>query len=175
MNTPTLEEVIAGGIQPCRKLLDELEHSNEEAMTDDLKDLRHRIFFVHAFVESAMEYEIYSKISKAGKVESEARKSLVTLKVMPLMQRLRFREKTQVCLELKIIDEKLVKRLQKLNELRNKFAHAKEFGNPAKTKAYENPGTLKQTYQEITAIMATVLVKFSSENNPVPEPITDNL
>ncbi len=93
-------------------LLKELENSDENYLSEELKTLRERVLYTHSHAEISMETLLTDKLGSM-------------IDMTTFYKRLSFSEKIQVNTEIKNLQPSLIEDLIKLNKARNELAHPK--------------------------------------------------
>ncbi|HTK03837.1 MAG TPA: hypothetical protein VL401_03690 [Alphaproteobacteria bacterium] len=109
--------------------IDQREDADPEYLSPDLKELGHRILFVHTSLERSMEILIIKNINRPilEKIDNDEKLRL-NRSILVLIDRLSFVRKLEILTEMnKDMVKPFYTKLCKINSLRNEFAHPEAF------------------------------------------------
>lgn len=155
------EEEIKNKIAELESEIDGYEDTDPAYLSESIRQLRHRIFYVHFRVERSLEILIMRAIhgSHIGKeVTEELHKQISNAWLV--MEELSFYKKLRLIRKMELFNKEssLPQLIERLNKLRNEFAHPEEFS----LKKFVADAKLKlETLQLLADVMRELNVIFS--------------
>lgn len=124
-------------INSLLKLIQDWEDTDPAFLQNDLKELRHKIMYVHLRIEASLEILIGDYISEAfiaflqGKGISDFKTASYTFRwdLQTLFDEMDFAKKVNIAMKIKKVDKDIKGKLFKVNDLRVIFSHPQAHQN----------------------------------------------
>ncbi len=118
---------IRSDIQSLETQIDRAEDTDPAYLNKWIRELRHRVFYVHGAIEDGMELliakDIVPDLTNPNSNEEAENVFAQRIKLYSLLQHTPFQRKLSLACDLKLISKDLKKTFSIVNRIRNEFAH----------------------------------------------------
>ena len=144
-----IDEDIRDEIKNLESLIDNAENTDPAFLNNWLRQLRHRVFYIHSAIENGIEIliakDIIPDITDPKSNEEAENLFAHRIKLYTLLQHLTFSRKLTFAFDRKLIPSNIKGKFQTINAIRNEFAHPDTY----KIKRYTDYKLTKDTLEKL--------------------------